>query len=37
MATPWNYPHADFMAIGQGARTELQQKLKPNVCASILF
>jgi len=37
MATPWNYPHADFMVVGEEARAELQRKLRGNVCTSILF
>lgn len=37
IATVWNYPNADWLTVAQEARIELQQKLKSNVCTSILF
>jgi len=37
IATPWNFPNADFVTVGEQARIELERKLKNNVCTSILF
>ncbi|MES2787638.1 MAG: hypothetical protein V4684_19385 [Pseudomonadota bacterium] len=35
--TPWRFPNADLMIIGDEARQALTVKLKKNVCTSVLF
>lgn len=37
VATPWNYPRADILDVGPQARGALAEKLKKNVCTSVLF
>lgn len=36
-ATPWRFPHADLVAVGQQARDELRRLLQKNVCTAVLF
>jgi hypothetical protein len=37
LATPWNFPNADLLSVGEEARQVLVEKLKKNVCTSVLF
>ncbi len=37
MATPWRFPNADILIVGEEARAELTLKLKKKVCTSVLF
>jgi len=37
LATPWRFPGADLVVVGEQARQALLVKLKKNVCTSVLF
>lgn len=37
IASVWQFPNADFLAIAAEAKTQLTEKLKKNVCTSTLF
>ena len=36
-ASPWRFPNADLIVVGQQARAELRRLLKKNVCTAVLF
>ena len=37
IASPWRFPNADLVTVAETARLELIEKLKKNVCTSVLF
>jgi hypothetical protein len=36
-ATPWRFPNASLIDVGQAAREELRRLLQKNVCTAVLF